>query len=223
MVFDDVYQVCGFLGGLMFPIATGIQTLKAVRTRSTEDISYGWWGHVAHLAYHVSVQFQKSSTDVSLYRFDTGDTEKQFIVLLQSPGTHVTRISGSRIAIRAVLWNWTEEWKHMTAIVIWPCWFQLLCPALASSLNLPTDPVLFNYEFFFNLHAYAYSNKPFKQPRSCAFRWNVHVGQCHHKMMTSPPNLISKFRPLCPRRAAFIYLATQKSIKWPVSKSPLVL
>jgi len=41
-VFDNGFQVVGFIGGCMFPLATGAQTLKALLSRSTTDISYGW-------------------------------------------------------------------------------------------------------------------------------------------------------------------------------------
>eukprot|EP00897_Mesotaenium_endlicherianum_P006168 jgi/Mesen1/557/ME000105S10735 len=42
MVFDDGYQIIGFIGTLMFPIATAAQTWKAFATKSAADISYGW-------------------------------------------------------------------------------------------------------------------------------------------------------------------------------------
>lgn len=42
MVFDDAYQIVGFVSALMFPLATGAQTYKVIVTRSAADVSYGW-------------------------------------------------------------------------------------------------------------------------------------------------------------------------------------
>ncbi|GJP34985.1 hypothetical protein CLOM_g10837 [Closterium sp. NIES-68] len=58
MVFDDAYQVIGFVGGLMFPLSTAAQTYKVLKTRSATDISYAWQlifalAHLLYLVYSI--------------------------------------------------------------------------------------------------------------------------------------------------------------------------
>eukprot|EP00245_Coleochaete_scutata_P016344 TRINITY_DN7586_c0_g1_i1.p1 TRINITY_DN7586_c0_g1~~TRINITY_DN7586_c0_g1_i1.p1 ORF type:complete len:139 (+),score=13.69 TRINITY_DN7586_c0_g1_i1:211-627(+) len=40
--FQDAFGWLGFVGGCMFPIATGAQVYKVLVTKSARDISYGW-------------------------------------------------------------------------------------------------------------------------------------------------------------------------------------
>lgn len=42
MTLTTAYEIIGFIGGCMFPISTGFQTIKVIRTKSARDISYGW-------------------------------------------------------------------------------------------------------------------------------------------------------------------------------------
>ncbi|CAI5477027.1 unnamed protein product [Closterium sp. Yama58-4] len=58
MVFDDAYQVIGFVGGCMFPLSTAAQTYKVLRTKSATDISYAWQfifalAHLLYLVYSI--------------------------------------------------------------------------------------------------------------------------------------------------------------------------
>eukprot|EP00245_Coleochaete_scutata_P016346 TRINITY_DN7586_c0_g3_i1.p1 TRINITY_DN7586_c0_g3~~TRINITY_DN7586_c0_g3_i1.p1 ORF type:complete len:138 (+),score=16.62 TRINITY_DN7586_c0_g3_i1:206-619(+) len=40
--FQDFFGWLGFVGGCMFPLATGAQVYKVLVTKSARDISYGW-------------------------------------------------------------------------------------------------------------------------------------------------------------------------------------
>ncbi|CAI6009149.1 unnamed protein product [Closterium sp. NIES-65] len=58
MVFDDAYQVIGFVGGCMFPLSTAAQTYKVLRTKSATDLSYAWQfifalAHLLYLVYSI--------------------------------------------------------------------------------------------------------------------------------------------------------------------------
>lgn len=38
----DGYEIVGFASGWLFVFATGFQAVKVFRTKSAQDISYGW-------------------------------------------------------------------------------------------------------------------------------------------------------------------------------------